>query len=117
MQFSKALFFSLCIITAGALAAVPVEDLGSEREKSVIRGQHRAAQAYRDWEEARYQLKLADQDAMNAEEAYRLADGDKAERKQQLDAAKKALAVARSKETAARQAYDKAVLDVDRARN
>jgi hypothetical protein len=95
---------------------VPAEELGTEREKAVIRGQHKAGQAYRDWEEARYQRKLAEQDAMNAEDAYRQADADKAERKKQLDSAQEARAAARAREEAARKAYDKAVLDVDRAR-
>jgi hypothetical protein len=110
------LFLSACSGGAGAPARAPDGDLGSEREKALIRGQHRAGEASRAWEEARFQLKLAEQDVLNAEDAHRQAGADKAERKQQLDAAKKALAVARSKEAAARQAYDKAVLDVDRAR-
>lgn len=110
------LFLSACSGGANAPARAPDSNLGSEREKAMIRGQYQAGEASRAWEEARYQLKLAEQEVLNAEDAYRQADADKAERKRQLDAAKKALTAARSKEAAARQAYDKAVLDVDRSR-
>ena len=110
------ILLSACGGGANTGARAPDGDLGSEREKAVIRGQYRADAAFRAWEEARYQLRLAEQDVLNGEDAYRQADADKAERKLQLDAAKKALAAARSKEAATRQAYDKAVMDVDRAR-
>ena len=110
------LLLSACGGRANGPARAPDGELGSEREKAVIRGQYQAGVAYRAWEEARYQLKLAEQEVLNAEDAYRQADADKAERKKQLEAAQKARVAARAKEEAARKAYDKAVLDVDRAR-
>ena len=116
MRLIGTLLILLCTFVTVVRAAVPVEQLNTDREKAVVSSQHRAGQAYREWEEARYQRKLAEQDAMNAEEAYRQADSDKGERKRELDAAQKARTAARAKEEAARKTYDKAVLDVDRAR-
>lgn len=93
-----------------------MEDLGRAREQAVQSGQYRAGQAYREWEEARYQSRLAEQDVLNLEDAYQRRAREAAELKRQLDAAKKAFAAAKARETAARQSYEQAVKAVDSAR-
>ena len=75
------LFLSACSGGANVPARAPDSNLGSEREKAMIRGQYQAGEASRAWEEARYQLKLAEQEVLNAEDAYRQANADKAARK------------------------------------
>jgi urease accessory protein UreF len=95
---------------------VPVEDLGREREQAVQRGQVRASQAYREWEEAGYQAKLAEQDVLNLEDAHRRRSQETAELERKLDAAKKAFAAAQAREAASRQSYEQAVKAVDDVR-
>ncbi|MDH5535504.1 MAG: hypothetical protein OEZ08_08045 [Betaproteobacteria bacterium] len=102
--------------TAAAQQQVPVEELGREREQAVQRGQFRAGQAYREWEEARYQATLAEQDVLNLEDSYRRWSRETAELERKLDAAKKALAAAKAREAVARQSYDQAVKAVDDVR-
>ncbi len=102
--------------TAAAQQQAPVEDLARAREQAVQSGQYRAGHAYREWEEARYQTTLAEQDVLNLEDAYRRWSRETAELKRQLDSAKQVLAAAKARETAARQSYEQAVKSVDSVR-
>ena len=99
---------------AAAQKPVPVEEPAQQQETAIQRGQYRAGQAYRELQQAQYETKLAEQDVLNAEEAYRRTQQQNDELKRQLEAASKALAAAKAREAAARQAYDKEVDAVDR---
>ena len=98
---------------ADAQKPAPVEDAARPQDPAAQRGQYRAGQAYRELQQAQYEAKLAGQDVLNAEEAYRRAQTQAEELKRQLEAARKALAAAQAKEAAARQAYEKEVNAVD----
>jgi septal ring factor EnvC (AmiA/AmiB activator) len=107
----------LCVLAAAAAAQAqkpaPVEDARGG-EAALLQGQHRAGIAYRELQQARYESKLAEQDVLNAEEAWRAAQKHADELRRQLDVARKALQTARSREAAARAAYDKEVDAIDR---
>ncbi len=98
---------------AGAEKPVPVEEAVRKEDPAVQRAQYRAAQAYRELQQAQYEAKLAEQDVLNAEEAYRRAQQQADELKRQLDAARKAQAAAKAKAAAARQRYETEVDAVD----
>lgn len=117
--FSNRLGTAACLVAGvlcGSLACAqaPVQDLVS-RDQAIQRSQQKAGAAYRDLQQAQYDAKLAEQDVLNAQEAHRAAQKHAEEVKRQLDAAGKALAAAKAKETQARKAYDAALGDVDRA--
>lgn len=111
-----AMILAVAAHAVSAQQQVPVEQLGPEREKAVQSGQYRAGQAYRQWEQTRYRARLAEQDVLNLEDAYERRRQEAEDLKRQLDVANKALAAARANETAARQAYERALQDVDAAR-
>ena len=98
---------------AAAQKPAPVDEPARKQEAAVQRGQYRAAQAYRELQQARYEAKLAEQDVLNAEEAYRRVQQQADELKRQLTAARKALAAAKAKEAAVNQRYEKEVNAVD----
>ena len=109
-----------CWMIAGALCAAgwaqaqgsaPVE----ERGRSLQQGQYRAGAAHRQLEQARHDVKLAEQDVLNLRDAHAAAQKLADQRKRELDAAQKALAAAKSRLSAAQQAYDKEVAAVDAA--
>jgi chromosome segregation ATPase len=102
--------------TASAQQQVPVEDLARAREQAIQSWQYRAGEAYSEWGEARYQARLAEQDVLNLEDAQPRGSWEVEELKRRLDAAKKAFAAAKARETAARQTYEHAVKAVDSAR-
>ena len=112
--------FLLMVILSGtanvavAQKPVPVEEPIQKEETGIQRGQYRAGQAYRELQQAQYAAKLAEQDVLNTEDAYRRARQQAEELKGQLDAARKALAAAKAREAAALQTYDKEVDAVDR---
>lgn len=62
----------------------------------------------------RQRRKGSEQDVLNTEDAYRRTQQQNDELKRQLEAARKALAAAKAREAAARQAYEKEVDAVDR---
>lgn len=108
------LFIALASMASPAVAqkAVPVDDL-TQREQ-VTMGQQQAGEAYRRLQQAQYDAKLAEQDYLNTEDAYRAQQKQVDALKHQVDAAKKTLDAARAQEAAARKAYDQAVDAVDR---
>lgn len=99
---------------AAAQAQVPVEEAARQNEVELQRGQYRAGHAYRELQQRRHEARLAEQDAVNTEDAYRRAQQQADALKQQLDAARKALASARAKESAARERYEREVEAVNR---
>lgn len=101
---------------AAAQKPVPVEEPTRQQEADLQRGQFRAGQAYRELQQRRYEAKLAEQEVLNTEEAYKHAQQQADELKRQLDAARKALAAARANETAARERYDRELDAVHRLR-
>lgn len=110
------MLFAGAAIAAAAQDSVPVEQLGREREQAVVSAQVRAGQAYRDWQNAQFEAKLAEQDVLNLEEAYRRSSAETAEFKRQLDAAKKAFAAAQARAVERQKTYEQAVEAVGSAR-
>jgi hypothetical protein len=90
-----------------AFAQAPVEDAVG-REQAIQRGQRQAGTAYQELQQARYDVKVAEQEYLNAAEAQRAAQ-------QQASAAKQALDAARTREAEAAKRYDEALHAVDRA--
>jgi ABC-type lipopolysaccharide export system ATPase subunit len=90
----------------------PVEDVRG-KDSALLQGQQRAGIAYRQMQQAQYDRKLAEQDNLNAQSAYRTAQQRADELKRQAETAKQALDAAKTKESAARSAYDKEVNAVD----
>lgn len=117
MKYCLSVLFVVMASAASAQApkTVPVDEL-SGGEGALLHGQQRAGMAYRQLEQARYEAKLAGQEHLNAEDAYRAARDRADELKRQAEAAKKALDAAKAKEAAARKAYENALNAVDQLR-
>lgn len=98
-------------LATAAFAQPPVGD----RSVSVQQAQHRASAAYRELREAEYELKLAEQDYVNTQDAYRAAQKPAEDIKRELDKTRKALDAAKVKEARARKAYESALDDVEKA--
>lgn len=113
MRLPLIIFLACMSFAAEAQKPVPVEEPGQNQETAIQRGQYRTGQAYRELQQAQYEAKLAGQDVLNTEEAYRAAQKRADDLKRQVDAAKKALAAAKIRENAARQRYDREVNAVD----
>lgn len=116
MRELSTLIFSCCLaasVAAQAQKPVSVEEVRG-RDSALIRAQQRAEFAYRQLQQAQYDRKLAEQDYINAQDAYRGAQRQADDLKRQADAMKKAFDTAKSRETAARQAYEKELNAVDR---
>jgi hypothetical protein len=107
--------FSCALLTACATRPsepAQVEDLG--RSANVLeQRQQRTGAAYRRLEQTRYELKLAEQDWLNADEASRAAQKTADTLKQQADQAHQAFLAAQAKEAQARTDYEKAMQAVD----
>ncbi len=94
---------------------VPVrEAVPADYEADRQRAQMRAGTAYRELREAQYRTRLAEQEVWAAEDAARASGADPAETGIRLSAAQKALAAAKSREAAARSAYDQTLTEVER---
>lgn len=115
-RLGATLILAAATCAVSAQQHIPVEKLGAEREQAVTSAQYRAGRAYRQLEDARHQARLAEQDVLNLEDAYQRRMRETEELKRRLEGANQALAEARANETAARQAYEKALQDVDAAR-
>lgn len=98
----------LCVAGV-AQAQAPVEDRG----EALRRGQYHAGVAWRELEQARHDVKLAEQDVLNLRDAHTAAQQQADLRKRELDAAQKAFDAARGRLTATQKAYDQAVNAVD----
>ena len=79
----------------------------------MLQGQQRAGLAYRELQRAQHETKFAEQDYLNAKDAYRAAQKRADELRHQAETSKKALDAARTKEDAARKAYENALNAVD----
>ncbi len=88
-----------------AQAQAPVED----RSKTLPHSQYRAGIAYRVLEQARYEARLAEQEALNAQDAHQAAQQQAEVRKRELDAAQKSLAAARARLAEAQKTYEREV--------
>jgi hypothetical protein len=95
------------LLAQQALAQAPVEERRPAPD-AVLDAQQKTAAAYRALTQAQYDAKLAEQDFLNAEAAYKAAQKQADASKQYLDAAKKKLDEARVRESAARKAYEQA---------
>jgi septal ring factor EnvC (AmiA/AmiB activator) len=116
MRELSTLIFSCCLaasVAAQAQKPVPVEEVRG-KDSALIQAQQRAEFAYRQLQQAQYDRKLAEQDYVNTQDAYRSAQQNADDLKRQVDAMKRALDAAKSRETAARQAYEKELDAVDR---
>jgi len=95
--------------TAGAQAPakkdVPVEER-SDPGGTLLPQQQRTSVAYRALTQARYEAKLAEQDYVNAGDAYRAAQQRADTLKEILEKLRKAREAAKAKEAAASKTYD-----------
>ncbi len=108
----RALLMTLALAACtAALGQPPVGD----RSGAVQRAQIRASAAYRELEQAQYDLKLAEQDYVNTRDAYRAAPPPAEDIKRELDKMKKARDAARRRESRARRAYESALDEVEKA--
>ncbi len=108
----KALLMTLVLAAAtAALGQPPVGD----RSVAVQQAQMRASAAYRELQQAQYELKLAEQDYVNTQDAYRAARPPAEDIKRELAKMKKARDAARRREARARQAYEAALDAVEKA--
>jgi hypothetical protein len=99
------------LVGATAVAQPPTE----ERSAAVQQAQIRASSAYRELTEAQFQAKLAEQDYVNTQDAYRAAMKRAEDIKRELDKTKKAHDAARAREARARKDYEAALDAVDKA--
>jgi septal ring factor EnvC (AmiA/AmiB activator) len=109
-----ALLFAASVFAAQKPA--PVEDAARQQEIELQRGQFRAGQAWRELKQRQHEAKLAEQEVLNTEEAYKQAQRQAEDLKQRLEAARKAHAEALANEAAARRRYDDAVNAVHQLR-
>jgi hypothetical protein len=110
MRTALLMMLTLAVATT-ALGQPPVGD----RSGAVQRAQMRAGAAYRELEQARYELKLAEQDYVNTRDAYRAAPPPAADIKRELDKTKKARDAAKRREARASKAYEAALDEVEKA--
>ena len=99
------------LVATTAVAQAPPE----ERSAAVQRAQLQASAAYRELGQAQYDLKLAEQDFLNTQDAYRAAAKTAEEIKGELNKTKSALDAAKSREEQARKAYEAALDAVEKA--
>lgn len=106
----------LLIVLLGGLAATVVAQAPSqERSAAVQQAQIRASAAHRELTEAQFEAKLAEQDYVNTQDAYRAAMQTAQDIKLELDKMKKALDAAKAREARARKDYEAALDDVEKA--
>lgn len=103
-------------IMLGALFAAQVgaQSPSANQSPAVQQAQIRASAAYRELTEAQFQLKLAEQDYLNTQDAYHAATKSAENIKRELDKMKKALDAAKIRETQARKDYEAALGGVDK---
>jgi len=99
------------MIATAAFSQPPVGD----RSGAVQQAQMRASAAYRELEQAQYELKLAQQDYVNTQDAYRAAAPPAEDLKREVDKMKRALNAAKAREARARKAYEDALDAVEKA--
>jgi hypothetical protein len=90
---------------APAKKDVPVEERGGPGGTALPQ-QQRTSAAYRALAQARYEAKLAEQDYVNASDAYRSAQQRADVLKENLEKLRRAREAAKEKEAAAAKAYD-----------
>ena len=102
----------LCALLAtSALAQTP----DAKQAEAVQQAQIRASAAYRELTEAQYNLKLAEQDYVNTDDAHRAAAKTAEDIKRELEKMKIALDAAKAREARARKAYETALDEVEKA--
>ena len=104
-------------VILGALLAVSAiaQTPDGSRSAAVQQAQIRASAAYRELTQAEYDLKLAEQDYVNTDDAYRAAAKTAEDIKRELDKMKKARDAAKTREAHARKAYQTALDEVEKA--
>ena len=111
LRFCCAFAISVWVGVAGAQTpptpkqSVPVEER-SGPSGTGLQQQQRTSAAYRALTQAKYEAKLAEQDYVNAEDAYRAAQQRADTLKEILAKLAKAREAAKAKESAAAKAYD-----------
>lgn len=103
------------ILAAAIATAAFAQPPAGDRSVAVQQAQMRAGAAYRELGEAQYELKLAEQDYINTQDAYRAVTPERKDIRHELDKTKKALDAARAKEKRAREVYEAALDDVEKA--
>jgi chromosome segregation ATPase len=110
-MLSRLLIMLAALIASAAFAQPP----GENRSEALQQAQIRASASYRELTEAEFQMKLAEQDYLNTQEAYRAALQRAEDIKRELDKTKKALDAARARQARARKDYDAALDAVEKA--
>lgn len=106
----------LLIVLLGALAAAAAAQAPPEEQSAAVQqAQIRASAAYRELNEAQFEAKLAEQDYVNTEDAYRAAAKTAEDIKRELDKLRKALDAAKGREARARKDYEAALDAVEKA--
>ena len=106
----------IVLLVGGLAAATAVAQAPPEqRSAAVQQAQIRASAAHRELTEAQFEAKLAEQDYVNTQDAYRAAAQSAQDIKVELDKMKKALDAAKAREARARKAYDAALDAVEQA--
>lgn len=110
------ILFGAMLAACSTVARDPaqVHDAGRQASTLELR-QQQTGTAYRQLEQVRFDLKLAEQDWLNANAAYQRAQKSADELKQQANAAHQALLAAQAREAQARAAYEQAMKAVDEA--
>ena len=88
---------------------VLVEERSPGTAPSLLLQQQRATAANRDWQQAAFEAKLAEQDVLNTQDAYNATRARADALQAELDKAIKTRDAAKAKEAAARQRYDDAL--------
>ena len=99
------------LLATSAFAQAP----DAAQSEAVQRAQIRASAAYRELTQAEYDLKLAEQDYVNTEDAYRAAAQRADDIKRELEKLKQARDAAKVREARARKAYEEALDAVEKA--
>ena len=96
-------------------ASAPAQSPPANQSPAAQQAQIRASSAYRELTEAQYQLKLAEQDFVNTQDAHSAAAKTADDIKRELDRMKMVLEAAKLREARARKDYEAALEAVDRA--
>jgi hypothetical protein len=108
----RALLTALAVVIATAAFGQPPP---GDRAGAVQQAQIRAGATYRELEQAQYDRKLAEQNYINTQDAYRAALQAAEHIKRELDKTKAALDAARIDEARARKGYEAALDAVEKA--
>ena len=108
--------FCLVMLLLIPAAAAQAPSRGPEpRDAAIQQKQRQAGAAFSNLQKAQYEAKLAEQDFLNAQDAYAATQKQSEDHRRELETARKALDAAQAKVAQARKRYEDAVSEVDQA--